>query len=313
MARGFSRLASRLLPGVLVSAGMALSAAAQVVDVEDVATEPSKEAYTINGGWDYMAKTSVKHQTNFSRGDFRAGVGGKWDLADHLSLDTRFSYQLNSYKFTNDGYPFDWSNINNYTLLGLLNWQLDDKWSLLGGPLIRYSGEGSADWKHSASYGGLLGFNWLSSKDLSLGLAVGVVSQIEDKAGIVPIPMIRWHFADDFTLRTGVIPLGGRMGLGPELTYNFAKDFDLSVGAQYQRSRYRLNDHAANAQGIGEDTSLPIYAKFAWRPVEAASVELFAGVVAGGGLKTQDQDGNHAFDHHYDTAPTVGMRGEYRF
>ena len=323
MARLYGRLFCMLCVALFAGAGLPIAAGGQTVDVDaqaEAAPEKGAPAYLLQTGYDHVFETDVKNVggADMSLDSFQAGVGGRFDLGQDLSLDTRFSYELNHYDFSSGLDSVAWENINQYTLLGLLNYKLDDNWSLLGGPVFRLAGEGSAAFHNGFTGGALAGFNYTASKDFSVGLAIGLISQIEDDPGIVPIPMLRWNIAEPLTLRIGVSPLGGRTGLGPELTWHLAKEFDLGVGAQYQRRRFRLDDHGASFpgsthNGVGEDTSAPFYARFTWRPMEAASVELFAGVVAAGELTIQDKDGNQTIDKGYQSTPTLGLRGEYRF
>jgi hypothetical protein len=320
MSRWLDRLHPVLCVAFLAAAGLPIAAAGQTVDVDAATTEkPAKAAgaYLLHAGYDHMFETDVKNVggADVSRDAFQAGIGGVFDLGTNLSLDTRFIYELNHYDFSNSLDSIAWENINQYTLLGLLNYKVDDKLSLLGGPVFRLAGEGAAAFHNGFTGGGVAGFNYTVNEDLSLGLALGVMSQIEDDPGIVPIPMLRWHMAEPLTLRVGILPLGGRTGLGPELTWSLSKELDLGIGAQYQRRRFRMDDHgfSPTKKGVGEDTSAPFYARLTWRPMEAASVELFTGVVAAGELTIQDRSGDHTIDKGYQSTPILGLRGQYRF
>jgi hypothetical protein len=302
-----------LMLALVAAAGLPMPAAGQVVDVEAVTPDPSARPFVFQAGYDHVLRTDLDGPGSMSLDSFQAGIGGRFELTDALSLNTRFLYALDAYDISDSAVPLDWESIHQYTLVGLLDWKLDEQWSLLGGPLLRLAGEGWSAFDDGFTGGALVGFNYRPSTDLSLGLAIGVVSQIEDDPGIVPIPMVRWHFAEPFTLSAGVSALGGRIGVGPELTWHAAEELDLGFGAQYQRRRFRLDDHGLNEEGVGEDTSLPIYARLTWRPVEAASVELFAGVVAGGELRVEDSGGHQGYDRDYDATPSLGLRGQFRF
>lgn len=316
MSRSCARLFHTLCVSLLVGA-MPIAAVGQTVDVDAATPEKTEKAYLLQTGYDHVFETDVKNigGADMSLDSFQAGVGGRFDLGQDLSLDTRFIYELNAYDFSSGLDSVAWENINQYTLLGLLSYKLGENWSLLGGPVFRLAGEGSASFHNGFTGGALAGFNYTASKDFSVGLAIGLMSQIEDDPGIIPIPMLRWNIADPLTLKIGISPLGGRTGLGPELIWHVAKEFDFGVGAQYQRRRFRLDDHGfqPTRKGVGEDTSAPFYARLTWRPVEAAAVELFGGVVAAGELTIQDKDGNNTIDKGYKSTGTLGLRGEYRF
>jgi hypothetical protein len=309
----FTRSARRSCSALLASLALSSAAWGQAVDVDAVTPEPTKEPYVVFSGYDHMFETDIKSNGQFARDAFNAGIGGRFALGESVGFTPRFTYELNSYDFTSGATPFRWDYVNQYSLLGLVDWKLGEHWSLLGGPMLRLAGEGAASFHNGTSVGALLGFSFNPSDDLSLGLALGVLSQIEDDPAIIPLPTIRWRFADAFTFRTGISQLGGRTGLGPDLTWSANEQFDVTVGAQYQRRRFRLDDHGFNKKAVGEDTSAPLFLKFTWHPVPAASIELISGVVVAGEMQIQDKNGNNTFDRSYDATPMLGLRGEYRF
>jgi hypothetical protein len=290
-----------------------LSAWAQAVDVDATTPEPSEKPYAVFSGYDHRYRSNISRNGSFSMESFRVGIGGRIAMGERFGFSPRFTYELNAYDFTDAAFPLQWDNVNQYTLLGLFDWKLGEHWRLLGGPLLRAAGEGSASFQNGTSVGGLLGFGWQPSQDLSLGLMLGALSQLEDDPAIVPIPTVRWKFADAWMFRFGIQDLGGRNGLGPELTWSINEVVDLGIGAQYQRRRFRLDDHGFNKKGVGQETSTPLYVKLGFHPMPAASIELFAGAAVAGEVRVEDKDGGQSFDRGYDTQPMVGLRGEYRF
>jgi hypothetical protein len=301
----------------LLAVGAPLAAFAQAVDVE--AVEPERQdrtGFAFRTGYDHMFQTDVNSGGNVSRDSFQASIGGRFKLDDEIHFTPRFIYELNAFDMSEgvrNASGIQWGNVNQYTLVGIADWAMNEHWALLGGPIFRLAGEGSGAFDNGFSGGGLLGFNYRSGEDLSLGLAIGVISQLEDDPAIIPIPMVRWNFVEPLTLKVGIDQLGGRTGLGPELIWHVTKELDFGVGAQYQRRRYRLDDHGGNSKGIGEDTGAPFFARLAFKPMEAAVIEAFAGVVAAGELKQQNKNGDQTVDKGFDAAPTVGLRGEFRF
>ncbi len=53
----------------------------------------------------------------------------------------------------------------------------------------------------------------------------------------------------------------------------------MGLGAQLQTKRFRMSDDsgAPVRDGVGEDTSVPVYGKLTWHASKHASVELVAG------------------------------------
>jgi hypothetical protein len=317
MPHGHSRLALALAAALLALVGTPLAAFAQAVDIEAVEPEPQdRTGFAFRTGYDHMFRTDVNSGGNVSRDSFQASIGGRFALADKVHFTPRFIYELNAFNISNEAgrdSGFAWGNINQYSLVGIADWAITENWALLGGPMFRLAGEGSGAFDNGFTGGGLLGFNYKMGEDLSVGFGIGVVSQLEDDPAIIPIPMVRWHLAEPLTLKVGIDQLGGRTGLGPELIWHLTKELDFGIGAQYQRRRYRLDDHGGNRKGIGEDSGAPFFARLGWKPMEAAVIEAFVGVVAAGELKTQDKNGNNTVDKGFDATPTLGLRGEYRF
>jgi hypothetical protein len=315
MSRRFDRWVLSLFAAV--AAAMPLVAAAQTVDVEEVAPpEPSDRNFSIRAGYDHVFKSHIKNVggSDVQIDDFQASIGGRFKLSDSVGFTPRFIYSLGAYDFSDNIRPAGWENINTYTLVGMLDYQMAEHWKLIAGPIFRLSGEGSAGWdKNGFTGGGLAGFTYDASKDLTIGAGLGIMSQIEDDPGLIPIPIVRWHFAEPLTFKLGISDLGGRTGLGPELIWNISKEVDLGLGAQYQRRRFRMDNHDGNSKGVGEDTSAPFYARLTFRPMDQLSLEGFAGVVAAGELTIQGKDGDKTIDKGYQTTPTLGLRGEYRF
>ncbi|HVN37298.1 MAG TPA: hypothetical protein VMW19_03875 [Myxococcota bacterium] len=314
MSRRFDRWVQSLFAVAALAAP--LVAAAQTVDVEEVEPqEPSDHNFALRAGYDHVFESHIKNVggSNVSIDNFQASIGGRFKLSDSVGFTPRFIYSLGAYDFSDNIRPAGWENINTYTLLGLLDYKMNEHWTLIGGPVFRLSGEGAAAFNNGFTGGGLAGAVWTPNKDLTLGAGLGIMSQIEDDPGLIPIPIVRWHFADPLTFKLGISDLGGRTGLGPELIWNISKEVDLGLGAQYQRRRFRMDDHDGNSKGVGEDTGAPVYARLTFRPMDQLSLEGFAGVLAAGDLTIQDKNGGHTLDKGYQTTPTLGLRGEYRF
>lgn len=314
MSRGFDRWVLSLFAAAALAAPYV--ATAQTVDVEDVApAEPSQQNFAFRLGYDHVFDTHIKNVGGSSVliNNVQASIGGRLKLSDSVGFTPRFIYALGAYDFSGNIRPAGWENINTYTLLGLLDYKMNEHWTLVGGPIFRLSGEGAASFNNGFTGGGLAGAVWQPNKDLMLGAALGIMSQIEDDPGLIPIPIVRWHFADPLTFKLGISDLGGRTGLGPELIWNISKEVDLALGAQYQRRRFRMDDHDGNSKGVGEDTGAPFYLRLAWRPIEQVSIEPFVGLLAAGELKIQDKNGGHTLDKGYQTTPDAGLRVEARF
>ncbi len=138
------------------------------------------------------------------------------------------------------------------------------------------------------------------------------MSQIEDSVALMPIPQLDWRFADRWKLHVGLTNLG-YTGVGPELSYSPAKSWQIALGASYQTRRYRLDDHSGISNGVGEETSAPIFTSLRWHPHPQATLDLFAGVAVAGHVRLENQTGDKVASSDYDPAPILGLRGQFVF
>ena len=281
--------------------------------MDAVTPEPSQKPYVVFTGYDHLFETDINGRGQFSRDSFIIGLGGRYPAQRQLRRHPALHLRAELVRLHQRRVALSVGDINQYTLIGLA--RLEDQRELehpgRSDPPLRRRRLGQLRRRHRCS--AAWPASTIANKDLSLGLSLGVLSQLEDDPAIVPIPNIRWRFADALTFSTGITQLGGRTGLGPDLAWSINDVVDLGVGAQYQRRRFRLNDHGFNKKGIGEETSAPLYVRIAFHPVPEATLELFTGVAVAGELTIQDKDGNQTFDRGYDAAPMLGLRGEYRF
>jgi hypothetical protein len=78
------------------------------------------------------------------------------------------------------------------------------------------------------------------------------------------------------------------------------------VGAQYHQARFRLDTDGSIPNGVGQESSGTWYLSGTWKPTQYVNASVFAGLVAGGGLRVEDNHGRKLFDNNYDT---TGMAG----
>ena len=234
-------------------------------------------------------------------------AGHRFELSDSVGLVTQATYQLSAYDFSGDGGAL-WEDIHQLTVLTMIDWKLDERWSLLGGGLFRFSAESDADFGDALTGGGLGGFQYTWSENLKTGLLLGVMSQIEDSAAIVPLPLVTWKFAESWKFRLGVSQLGA-VGYGPELSWMVSEKWELGLGASYQRRRYRLDQ----GDRVGEESSMPIYARLGWHPTPRSVIELMVGVAVAGEIRQETSRGTKIFNEDTDPSATIGLRGHIRF
>ncbi len=278
---------------------------AQIAVVEADPT-PSTKPVDINLGLGRLNTTDLKKSNGaFSRFGLRAGLNAEYPLGSAWNLEYIFAYEWHKYDFSSSS-PFNWDNIHRFAYAPLFKWRANEEWTVLGAPFLQWVGESGADVDDAFSGGGLVGFHWFSSPDLSLGLLIGVISQIEDDALMAPIPLVNWRVAERWVLRVGPHNLGPTVGLGGEVAWQYAKSFELTSGIQFQRRRFRLDKR----DRIGQETVLPLFIKWNWL-LPLGQVEFFGSLATNGTLRLENKNGNKITDK--DNESTYFWGGKVHF
>jgi hypothetical protein len=261
---------------------------------------------------------------------------------DKLQFAGQVAYQLSAYNFFNDhlGTQGDrgnlnpkpknglqcgaattgppncggnlWSDVHQFTFLGMATYAIEDDWTLMGGALFRIAGESGADYSEAISGGAFVGFMHKWTDNLSVGMLLGAMTQIEDDAAVLPLPIVNWRMSDHWKLALGVNQLGG-VGYGPKVVWAPSKEFDLSLIASYERRRYRLANNNSTKNYIGDETAAPIILQAGWHPTPNIDIGGFFGFVMAGNIRMETQGGNKVFDKSYQPTPTAGFNSTIRF
>ena len=303
-------------------------AASQQAGPTDAADAPSRDAprdqpqkwainYTILGGAEHQFETDLDGDNGeFDLTHFHIGLGVGMQFSDRLRLDLALGYAYDGYDFSGDagfGAVDPWDNVNSMLIGARLTWVISQQWSVFGGPFLAFSAESGADIGDALTGGGVLGVGFRASDNFSLGVGIGITSEIEDDATVFPVISLNWKPTETLTVSSiGSVGVAGRGGL--EIAWQFAEGWTFGGGVQYRSSRFRLDDNVPAARdGVGEHTALPIYGKVTWNPHPRAQLGLVAGVAAAGELRLEDEDGDRLAEEDYDLAPFVGVRFTLRF
>ena len=90
--------------------------------------------------------------------------------------------------------------------------------------------------------------------------------------------------------------------------------WEFSLAGSFHKRRFRLDDRAGPTnEGIGQEISFPIFARFAFAPSEYMNMGLMAGFAVGGELRSGADGGSKVFKNDYDTAAIFGLQVNLRF
>lgn len=270
---------------------------------------------SLHGGALYQFETDLEE----SDGEFdvwRAGVGltARTEFTEEISLSLRGDYQYDLYDFHSETLGDDdlWKDIHTISVGAIINFEISDDWELFAGPVLQFSFEGGAQGGEAVTFGGIFGVAYRASSTLTIGAGFGVTSQIEEVARFFPVFILNWQITDRLAMRNSpLVGAGVRDGL--ELVYEFDDRWEAAIGGGYYFSRFRIEGEGIFEDGVGEDTAIPLWLRISHDCTENFKVNIYGGVLAGGELRLEDEDGDGISSSDYDPAPFVGISGTYRF
>ncbi len=222
------------------------------------------------------------------------------------------AYHHHSYRFSGGegfaGGSFEpWGDIHSVRLGLPVRWEIGGRWTFFGLPSARFSGEAGADFGDSLTGAFLGGVSYRFGDRLTIGPGLGYVGQLGDDASVFPIVLVRWEIVEGLNLSTGPVA-GATLGPGLAVTWDLGDRLRLSVGARYERLRFRLDDDSRTAAGgIGEDRGIPVFAALSFQASERWRLGVIGGVGFGNELSVADRGGLAIDERETDPSPFAGI------
>lgn len=310
---------SPLLAALLLGALAAPAVRAQETPYAGEHEDAARPRFSFLGeaGVNYQFDTDIDGpgEAEFSVLRYDVGLVVSTDLTNELRWVNTFFAGIADYDFSGGGFAADdpWETVTLLRYGTQLVYRLNDRWGIRGGGVFMFSRETDADWSTSFMGGGTAGVDYRVSDRLFLTAGLGVTSQIEDDAQVVPAVGFYWRASEDWAVRVGAVPVSGGALAGGEVEYSFNEALALGLGVQWHQRRFRLDDEGVAPDGVGEDQSLPLRLRLGWRCLPNVSVHLLAGVALAGELELADRDGHKLRNEDYDPAPYLGLRVLGRF
>ncbi len=274
-------------------------------------------------GWASMARGGAVYQFdtdldeggsfNSTRFTIQAGSGYSWDPQTNVSFSLGYGY--NSYDFSGNGGVGSlnpWEDIHTISFGIPARYGIDNHWTAFVIPAVRSTGESGATFDDTVTGGVLGGFSYRFSDKLTIGPGIGVISQLEESATVIPILIIDWKITDQWSLDTGR-GLGATLGPGLTLNYQPNRMWRFGIGGRYEKLRFRLDKTGAIGGGVGEDSSFPLFVSGTYNVNPKTNVSLVGGLELGGELKLEDKDGRTIEKESYDTGIFLGFTFNTRF
>lgn len=268
--------------------------------------------------WQYRLPSTIDGGGEVESQTVHGKVGVPLVRGDGRLVAVSAAYGVTDYSFSGGGEFRDFSNgapwgSIHQARLGLpVKWD-QGEWSIFAAPGVRFSGERGADFGDSLSYGGIFG-SWKEfSPKLSLGPGFGVQTQIEDDPSFFPVIFIDWKLSDRISLTTGP-SAGATLGPGLSLKYQICDHARFTIGARYEKRRFRLdNSSDAAPSGVGEDRTIPVFGALTFDAGDHWQMSVLGGVTFGSTLRLEDGSGKTLIERDSDPAPFFGVNAAFKF
>jgi hypothetical protein len=273
---------------------------------------PGEWFFRVFGRYEHAFATDLDGGGSVSDDGIRLGLTASTLVSRDVQLELSLGYGLDLYDFDGTGglAGLDpWDDVHRLGVRARVNWTINNDWILFGGADVLFARETDASWDSSITGGGLLGATYVFGEDLQLGLGLFVGSQLEENALVVPAFVLNWNISERWSIssqgRAGVTG-----GTGAELIwYPGGRDgrWELAMGARWDLRRFRLDDQGIAPDGVGEDSSLPLWFRVSWGANENFSLDLYGGFILSGSMEVVDTNGNGVSSDNYDPAPFAGL------
>lgn len=268
----------------------------------------------------FVSVSPVFEEADLDRGgDFdvqgvilRGGTSREFGAGHRGGITLNYDYL--DYDFDNPvafGGVAPWGTVQRYGFSLPFTFALRDGWSAGVTPSFDWFREDGAKSSDSLVWGATFTGVKRFGEGQFLGLGVGVFDRLEETS-VFPFPIVNWRFGNRWQL-INPLAAGPTGPAGLELDYLFDNGWRLGVGAAYRKTRFRLDETGPTPNGIGEITGVPVFLRATNTFAKTYTLNLYAGVVAGGELKVEDASGNELQKEDYDLAPLVGFNVTARF
>ena len=227
-------------------------------------------------------------------------------------VSARYGYQNWSWSNLQTlGGQAPWTAINTPALGMNFAYSPSPEWRFGFAPTIEWSGETGTGTGGTATYGAVVSGSRTFSKNLTLGLGAGVFRQI-DQTKVFPFLVVNWNITDRLKL-SNPLPAGPAGGAGLELSYALDESWTLGGGGAYRSYKFRLNENSPVANGVGQNSFVPIFARLSYRIDKTASLDLYAAATTAGRLSATDSEGTRQLSTNYQTGFAMALTLSKRF
>ncbi|MFM7797579.1 MAG: hypothetical protein ACKPBA_01170 [Planctomycetota bacterium] len=249
-----------------------------------VTTIPQQPAHSVGGGYLHQFSESAGDNGGSMSADrFYASFSSRMVMSDELTLTLAMGYEFDWYHWSGAS-PFTvqdpWGSVNLFGLQLRGSFKVAKDWTATVGGIFAMAGETNADAGDRIYGGGIVSVAWTPTQDLMLGLGVLGVTQLEDDPLIIPIPVVHWHFAEEWELSTIRRPPASPF-VGIDVAWEpVDSKLDVAFGIGWQQRRFRLGttSSAASSEGVGQDQSWAAFASVGYDFAPNVRVDFIGGL-----------------------------------
>lgn len=312
--RGFSVLVITIAAAVAPCVAQEPAAVGDEPPDQPPPAEGADLTFSVSAGYQYIFRTDLDVGGSYAVDRLGLELKTKSKLSSEWALEGNLKYLFNDYNFNSapalGGDP--WSDIHILELDVQAQWWPANDIMVFFGPFIEWSRESGSSWGDAVTGGGFGGVMFISSPNLIWGGGIGVSSQIEDSVLVYPIIILDWKFHGDMKVSSVAGPVGLSF-TGLEWVWTFAEHWEFGVGGRYEYRRFRLDNSGFAPGGVGQDTSIPFWARVSFRLDKQVSADLYAGMVAGGNFRVENLNGVRLGEDDSGLAPTLAVTVRVNF
>lgn len=274
-----------------------------------------------DAGWNsFISISPVFEEADLdSGGDFSLGgalvrFGATRDIGGGNRAGVTVNYDYFDYDFKNAtafGGIGPWNVLQRYGFGIPLSFRMNDGWSIGVTPSFDWFLENGANSSDALVWGATFTAAKRFDGGNVLGFGLAAYDRLEETS-LFPFVIVDWRLSERWRL-INPLPAGPAGGAGLELDYLTDSGWAVGLGAAVRRTRYRLSETGPTPNGIGEMRGVPIFLRASQTFAKMYTLNIYGGVVAGGELRVEDQNGNLLQSEDFKIGPLLGFNVTARF
>lgn len=278
---------------------------------------PAPQPRSVGGGYVHQFSASAGNGSDMSVDRFYASFSSRMVVNEDVTVALAMGYEFDWYHWSGNpmGVSNPFGNVNLFALQGRVAVKVAPTWVATFAGIFALAGETNADAGDSLYGGGIASIAWASSPDMILGIGVLGVSQIENDPIIIPIPVVHWHFAEEWEVSSIRRPPASPF-VGVDVAWEpKGSKVDMSLGIGWQLRRFRLDSSsdASISNGVGEDQSWAAFGTIGYDMTPGIRFDVLFGLTFSEQLSLETATGRQVSSTDVDPNALLGIFGTVSF